>query len=66
MSDHDAVLPEPERRKLFVALVAAQDEGLSVRESREQMARRFGVSEEVVVGVEEEGLEGRWPPLGRG
>jgi hypothetical protein len=66
MSDHDEVLPEPERRKLFVALVAAQDEGLSVRDSRAQMARRFEVAEKVVVEVEDEGLASRWPPLGRG
>jgi hypothetical protein len=66
MSDHDAVLPEPERRKLFAALVAAQDEGLSVRDSRAQMARRFEVAEEFVVQVEDEGLASRWPPLGRG
>jgi hypothetical protein len=66
MSDHDEMLPEGERRKLFAALVAAQDEGLSVRDSRAQMARRFEVAEEVVAEVEDEGLEKRWPPLGRG
>jgi hypothetical protein len=54
------------RRELFAALVAAQDEGLSVRDSRATIARRFGVDEETVAEVEEEGLDGNWPPLGKG
>ncbi|HEX4610516.1 MAG TPA: hypothetical protein VH092_20170 [Urbifossiella sp.] len=59
-------LDEPRRRELFVALVAAQDEGLGVRASRETIATRFSVDAEVVVEVEEEGLNRRWPPFGKG
>lgn len=59
-------LPEPKRREVFAALVAAQDEGLGVRPSREAVAARFGIPYEAVCEVEEEGLEKGWPPLGRG
>ena len=62
----DAVLTEERRRQMFVALVAVQDEGLPVRESRETIARRFGVSVEEVREVEDEGLDGKWPPFGKG
>ena len=58
-------LPEPRRRELFVALVAAQDEGLGVKQSRETIAARFGVGAERVAEVEEEGLDKQWPPLGK-
>lgn len=53
------------RRELFVALVAAQDEGLSVLLSRETIAQRFGVEVEMVRKVEDVGLEKNWPPFGR-
>ncbi|MBN9518786.1 hypothetical protein J0H58_09740 [bacterium] len=59
-------LDEPRRRELFVALVAAQDEGLGVKKSRETIANRFGVNAETVVEVEDEGLDKRWPPFGKG
>jgi hypothetical protein len=66
MAEEHKELTAEERRSMFVALVAAQDEGLSVRESRETIARRFGVDVEQVCEVEDEGLEGKWPPFGRG
>jgi hypothetical protein len=66
MSEEAAELTEQRRRELFAALVAAQDEGLSVRESRETIARRFGVDVETVTEVEDEGLDGKWPPIGNG
>ena len=59
-------LPEPRRRELFAALVAAQDEGLGVKQSRETVAARFGVGPETVAEVEEEGLDKAWPPFGKG
>ena len=58
-------LPEPRRRELFAALVAAQDSGLAVRASREAVVARYGVDYETVCEVEEEGLDKAWPPLGR-
>lgn len=57
---------EQKRREIFAALVAAQDEGLSVRDSRATIARRFEVNVDTVTEVEDEGLEGKWPPFGNG
>jgi hypothetical protein len=59
-------LTEEVRRELFAALVAAQDEGLGVKASREAVARRYEVDERTVSKIEEEGLDKRWHPLGRG
>ena len=66
MKDEVEALPLERRREMFAAVVAAQDEGLSVWDSRELIARRFGVDVEVVRGVEAEGLDGKWPPFGKG
>jgi hypothetical protein len=66
MEAEETSLDEPRKRELFVALVAAQDEGLGVKASRETIAARFGVDAETVVEVEEEGLDKRWPPFGKG
>lgn len=57
------VLPEPQRKELFAALVEAQDSGLSVPESRTYVAKRFDVTEEQVRQAEREGVENDWPPL---
>jgi hypothetical protein len=66
MGEDVVELTEQRRREIFAALVAAQDEGLSVRDSRATIARRFRVNVETVVEVEDEGLDGKWPPLGSG
>jgi hypothetical protein len=66
MGDEQNGLTIDRRREMFVAIVAAQDEGLSVWDSRELVARRFGVDVEVVRAVENEGLDGKWPPFGKG
>jgi hypothetical protein len=58
-------LSEPERRRIFKALVVAQDCKLSVVKSRQLVAARFRVSESQIQEIEQEGLEGAWPPLGR-
>jgi hypothetical protein len=55
--------PEPRRKEIFLALVEAQDQRLTVAESRRLIARQFGVSEEQIREIEEEGLDGQWPPL---
>ena len=59
-------LTEQKRREIFVALVAAQDEGLSVRDSRATIARRFEVEVGTVTEIEDEGLDRKWPPFGKG
>jgi hypothetical protein len=55
---------EGRRRDIFLALVAAQDQAMGVAQSRTLVAERFGVSEQQVREIEQEGLERQWPPLG--
>ena len=59
----DKPLPEPRRKDIFLALVEAQDHGMSPAESRKVVAERFGVSEGQVRQIEREGLDNGWPPL---
>ena len=59
----DEPLPEPRRKELFLALVEAQDRGMSPAESRKAVAERFGVSQGQVRQIEREGLDNDWPPL---
>jgi hypothetical protein len=56
-------LPEDRRKEIFLALVEAQDKDLGVPQSREAVARRFGLSVEDVRQIEREGLDAAWPPL---
>jgi len=56
----DTSLPERRRKDIFLALVAAQDGGASVAESRKLVAQRCRVSEKHVRGIEEEGVEKNW------
>jgi hypothetical protein len=57
------VLSEDERKAVFQALVAAQDAGAGVVQSREEVAERFGISDREVRRVEQEGLDAGSPPL---
>ena len=61
--DQEGQLPEDRRREIFLALVEAQDAGASATRSRQEVAARFGVSEQQVREIEREGLDGQWPPL---
>ena len=56
-------LPEARRREVFAALVAAQDDGAGVADSRAAVAARFGLTADVVARIEEEGMDQEWPPL---
>jgi hypothetical protein len=57
--------PSVDRRKeIFLALVDAQDQKMSVAQSRNLIAQRFGVNENQVRLIEGEGVEFQWPPLG--
>jgi DNA-directed RNA polymerase specialized sigma subunit len=51
------------RRKIFLALVTAQDQEMSVERSRREIAQSFGITEAEVVRIEREGLDNNWPPL---
>ena len=59
----DTPLPEPRQKEIFLALVEAQDRGMSPAESRKAVAERFGVSQGQVRRIEREGLDNDWPPL---
>jgi len=54
---------EDRRKEIFRALVEAQDQEMTVAQSRKFIADRFGVTEAEVCKIEREGLEGLWPPL---
>ena len=58
------LISDARRMEVFAALVAAQDQGASVRVSRHLMARRFEIPVEEVERIEREGLDQQWPPLG--
>lgn len=59
-TEHD---PEMRRKEIFLALVTAQDQEMSVARSRTEIARRFGITEADVACIEREGLDNQWPPL---
>jgi hypothetical protein len=56
-------LPVEERKQIFLALVEAQDGGMAVAKSREAVAEQFRLNERQVRRIEQEGLDGEWPPL---
>ena len=56
-------LLESRKKEIFQALVASQDQGASVAQSRVQMAEQFKVSESLVKSIEREGIDNNWPPL---
>lgn len=58
-----APLPEELRKELFRALVDTQDQGMSVAESRRQIAVQFQTDIDEVRTIEQEGIEKQWPPL---
>ena len=61
--NEQATAHETDRKAIFAAVVAAQDDGFSVEMARSLVARRFGVNELAVKAVEREGLDKHWPPL---
>lgn len=63
MSSNNASLTEDRRREIFAALVATQDRGVAVVQSRTEVADRFGISRETVAAIEREGMDKEWPPL---
>ena len=55
--------PEARRKEIFQALVEAQDQQMSVAQSRRLISKRFNVSENLIRDIEREGLNEQWPPL---
>jgi hypothetical protein len=56
----EQVLSEAERKDIFLALVDAQDHAMTVPQSRQAVAERFGLSEAQVRLIEREGLDRGW------
>jgi hypothetical protein len=56
-------LSEPIRKEIFSALVETQDQEMPVAESRRQIARRFGITDDELREIEREGLDNDWPPF---
>jgi len=56
-------LSEERRKEIFLALVDAQDNEMTVSESRKAIAEQFGLTESQVRQIEREGLDNDWPPL---
>ena len=59
----DETLTEPRRKEIFLALVEAQDQEMTVAQSRKLIADRFHLQESDIRDIEREGLDNQWPPL---
>jgi len=51
------------RKAIFLKLVELQDSGMSVRDSKNQIQESFGIEDDELQAIEDEGLENQWPPL---
>jgi hypothetical protein len=60
----DRKLSQDRRKEVFKALVEAQDGKMSIAQSRKEIAQRFGISDRQLRQIEQEGVDGDWPPLG--
>jgi hypothetical protein len=65
MAEHEVEngLSESVRKEIFLALVEAQDQAMSVSQSRKLVTGRFSISDEQIKQIEREGMEQQWPPL---
>lgn len=52
-----------QRKQIFQTLVETQDKGVSVPESKKQVAAQYHITKEQLELIEKEGLEKDWPPL---
>ena len=65
MPRSDTLNPVPleKRQEIFLAVVEAQDQGLSVEDARDHTAKLFAVTPAQVKAIESEGVDNEWPPL---
>jgi len=63
MADKLGQMPEDRRKEVFTALVEAQDQAMSVAQSRKLIAEKFDLTEADVRQIEREGMDQQWPPL---
>jgi hypothetical protein len=52
-----------QQKEIFLALVNAQDTGMSTSESRKSIRNQFGIDEATLRAIETIGVAGDWPPL---
>jgi hypothetical protein len=52
-----------QRKSIFLALVSAQDEKMTIPESKKVVAQQYEISKEQLELIEKEGVEKEWPPL---
>jgi hypothetical protein len=63
MAEKLAQMSEDRRKEVFAALVEAQDQAMSVAQSRKLVAERFSLSDADLRQIEREGMDQQWPPL---
>jgi hypothetical protein len=63
LGTNDQRLSEERCKEIFLALVKAQDQHVSVGDSRQWAEAHFGVSESQLREIEREGMRNQWPPL---
>lgn len=51
------------RKAIFRALVIAQDNGMSIAESKAHIAEKFKITRGYLRQIEDEGVAKDWPPL---
>lgn len=56
-------LDEEKRKAIFLALVTIQDKGHKPARARHIIAEQFGIGEDQVRRIEDEGVDKDWPPL---
>jgi len=56
-------LTEERRKEIFQALVEAQDNEMTVAQSKKAVAGQFEISDRQLRQIEQEGLDKEWPPL---
>jgi hypothetical protein len=52
-----------QRKSIFLALVSAQDEKMSIPESKKTVAKEYEITKEQLDLIEKEGVDKEWPPL---
>lgn len=57
-------LTTQQKQEIFSALVSAQDSGsMTVAQSHDHIMKQFGITDEQLRSLVDEGLEAQWPPL---
>jgi hypothetical protein len=63
MRETEEPLSEERRKEIFLALVEAQDQQMTVSQSYQFIQDRYQVTEGQLRQIEREGLDRQWPPL---